>query len=213
MPKRNIWIIKLGGSLIGSSDLSLWLAAIARVSRSCRIIVVPGGGAFADVVRSAQNELGVDDSVAHEMALLGMRQFGLAIAALCRPLGGSVTMRCLPDMQADNAATGLCLWDPCDMYLRESSLPRDWRVTSDSLSLWICGEFENSHLLLVKSTTPEGSSADPQSSAGNKFVDDYFPVLRTQITTPVWWLDRSQAGALVAVVDGHQQHTQYIGEL
>ncbi len=212
MPKHNVWIIKLGGSLIGSADLSLWLAAIAQASQSCRIILVPGGGAFADVVRSAQNELNIDDVVAHEMALLGMRQFGLALAALCRPFSAA-TLMCVPDIQADSAVSGLGIWDPCDPYLGKSSLPRDWRVTSDSLSLWLCGELENSHLILVKSTTPEELNADLVKAAANKFVDDYFPTLREQIERPVWWLERTQADALLAVVNGRQQHTQNIGEL
>ena len=211
MPKRNVWIIKLGGSLIGSDDLNLWLAAIAHASHSCRVILVPGGGAFADVVRSAQNELKIDDLVAHEMALLSMRQFGLALVALCRPFV-TATLMCVPDIQADNAASGLCIWDPCDPYLGGSSLPRDWRVTSDSLSLWLCGELENSRLVLVKSTTPEESNADLLHTAANKFVDDYFPILREQIRQPVWWMERTQADALSAVINGRQQYTQYIGE-
>ena len=34
------------------------------------MIVVPGGGPFADAVRASQAEIGFDDAAAHEMAML-----------------------------------------------------------------------------------------------------------------------------------------------
>lgn len=212
MPKHNTWVIKLGGSLIGSPYLGAWLAAIAEVSQFKRVVIVPGGGVFADVVRTAQNTLKIDDVVAHEMALQGMRQFGLALMALGRPWC-SPTLMCVPDIKASAVTHGACIWDPCDPHLARASLPRDWRVTSDSLSLWLCGELCNTALLLVKSTTPQFSTADISGLAAVKFVDDYFPVLRASVGVPGWWVERSHSQALSALVAGGQKQAQYIGQV
>ena len=48
-----MWIVKLGGSLLGAEELTHWLELLARYSDG-KIIIVPGGGIFADAVREAQ---------------------------------------------------------------------------------------------------------------------------------------------------------------
>ncbi len=212
MPKHSNWVIKLGGSLIGSPDLDGWLAAISEIGEQNRVVIVPGGGVFADVVRSAQGDLKIDDSVAHHMALQGMRQFGLALAARIKPWC-TVCLRCVPAIQADLARSGVCIWDPCDPYLDGASLPKDWRVTSDSLSLWLCGELHDSRLILVKSTTPRSLTADLSSLAASNFIDAYFPMLRVAINRPSWWLESAYADALASVVAGYPPRAQYIGEI
>ena len=212
MPKHNTWVIKLGGSLIGSRYLSAWLAAIAAVSRQNRVVIVPGGGVFADVVRSTQRELKFDDAVAHYMALQAMRQFGLALLALMQPWC-STSLMCTPSIKADQTTCGVCVWDPCDPALDGSQLPKDWRVTSDSLSLWLCGELGDTHLLLVKSTTPPSGSEDlSQLTAGN-FIDAFFPVLRATVKEPGWWLESAHAGALASLIAGSPPQAQYIGRI
>src|SRR5262249_8927644 len=73
-------VVKLGGSVIRSPELSSWLDAIAA-SRG-PIVVVPGGGALADEVRASQARLGFGDPAAHRMALLAMDQLAWAVAGL-----------------------------------------------------------------------------------------------------------------------------------
>src|SRR5271169_3606868 len=78
--RRRLTVVKLGGSYAFSSDLPGWLQAIADSAGD--IVLVPGGGPFADAVRTAQPKMGFDDDAAHHMALLGMDQFGCALVAL-----------------------------------------------------------------------------------------------------------------------------------
>src|SRR5262249_24587648 len=73
-------VVKLGGSVIRSADLSSWLDAIVAVRAP--IVVVPGGGALADEVRACQAKLGFGDPAAHRMALLAMDQLAWAVAGL-----------------------------------------------------------------------------------------------------------------------------------
>src|SRR5215469_6485309 len=80
MPRRDgLTVIKIGGSCAGQLDLRRWTGAVAACAG--RIVVVPGGGPFADAVRAAQPMMGFDDAAAHHMALLGMEQFGRALAS------------------------------------------------------------------------------------------------------------------------------------
>ena len=77
---RALTVIKLGGSHAFAPHLRDWLAAIAGCAGS--MVLVPGGGPFADLVRDAQARIGFDDDAAHRMALLAMAQYGCALASL-----------------------------------------------------------------------------------------------------------------------------------
>ncbi|MCG8046554.1 MAG: hypothetical protein N0C89_17320 [Candidatus Thiodiazotropha endolucinida] len=74
-----MWVVKLGGSLFNSADLRDWLAVLAKAGS---LVIVPGGGPFADQVRLAQRLWQIDDSSAHLMALLAMEQFGRMLCGL-----------------------------------------------------------------------------------------------------------------------------------
>ena len=73
-------VVKLGGSYALSAELRPWLAVLRRSAGA--IVLVPGGGPFADAVRTAQSVMGFDDQAAHDMALLAMVQYGRAIASI-----------------------------------------------------------------------------------------------------------------------------------
>ena len=68
-----MWVVKLGGSLNSDPVLPQWLELLAELGGG-RVIVVCGGGAFADEVRRAQAHWHFDDLPAHNMAVLAMAQ-------------------------------------------------------------------------------------------------------------------------------------------
>jgi len=78
--RSRLAVVKLGGSHAHGPHLKDWLAAIAAEAGS--IAIVPGGGPFADAVRTAQAGIGYDDRAAHAMALMAMAQFGAALTSL-----------------------------------------------------------------------------------------------------------------------------------
>src|SRR5262245_52569461 len=73
-------VVKLGGSFALSSDLPAWLEVIA--GGAGYVVLVPGGGPFADAVRAAQPVMRFDEAAAHHMALLAMEQYGRALVGL-----------------------------------------------------------------------------------------------------------------------------------
>ena len=75
-----ILVVKFGGSSASSPDLKRWVAAIEKARGP--LVVVPGGGPFADTVRLYQRQIAYDDDAAHEMAILAMEQFGCALVSL-----------------------------------------------------------------------------------------------------------------------------------
>jgi 5-(aminomethyl)-3-furanmethanol phosphate kinase len=142
---RAVTVVKLGGSHAFAPHLGDWLDALAACGG--RVVVVPGGGPFADAVRLAQERLAFGDGAAHHMALLAMEQFGCALASLGR---GMTLSRSLAAIQRALQARLVPVWLPTAMVLDAAGIPASWDVTSDSLAAWLAGRLRCRRLLLVK---------------------------------------------------------------
>jgi len=160
-------VIKLGGSHAFAPHLRSWLDAIA--SRAGSIVLVPGGGPFADAVRDAQPRIGFDDGAAHRMALLAMEQFGCALASLNERFALAESHA---EIEAALAARRVPVWLPTRMALAARDIPWSWDVTSDSLAAWLAEELGASAVILVKHKRV-CMSAKELASGG--IVDPAFP--------------------------------------
>ena len=162
-------VVKLGGSHATGPYLKDWLAAIAAEAGS--IAIVPGGGPFADAVRTAQASMGFDDPAAHAMALMAMAQFGCALRSLNPALtlaaSRSAILRALKDGKVP-------VWSPEPMA-RAAALPETWDLTSDSLAAWLAGALGATRLLLVKHGHFETETVDAHDLAARGVVDPLFP--------------------------------------
>ena len=127
-------VVKLGGSHAFSEHLAGWVEAIADCAG--HVIVVPGGGPFADAVRDAQPKIGFDDAAAHHMALLAMEQYGCALASLN---GAFVLANSANAMERALDARQVPVWMPSRMALAAADIPASWEITSDSLAAWLAG--------------------------------------------------------------------------
>ncbi len=140
-------VVKIGGSLAKNGQLKTCLIALEQRYQG-NMIIVPGGGAFADTVREAQRQWGFDDRTAHEMAILAMQQMALLIKAL-QPewLVVSSAEQLVPDAERN------FIWKPQIAELDRAQIPASWQVTSDSLAAWLAGLVSADELVLLKSTS------------------------------------------------------------
>jgi 5-(aminomethyl)-3-furanmethanol phosphate kinase len=162
-------VLKLGGSLGKGQTLRNWLAALTQGGR--RAVVVPGGGAFADVVREQQAHLRFSDRAAHRMAILAMEQYAWALA----DMSPTITPCARESEMRDALARGLIpVWLPSEMALADREIPESWEVTSDSLSAWLARKLGAERLVRVKSA-PAPRSLDPELLASRGLVDGLFP--------------------------------------
>jgi 5-(aminomethyl)-3-furanmethanol phosphate kinase len=140
-----MWVVKLGGSLFHSEHLRDWLKVLAD---SGPLVLVPGGGPFADQVRQAQQQLQFDDSTAHLMALLAMEQFGHLLCGLQPELTAATNQTEINEVLAQGDTP---VWMPTKMVMADSGIQHSWDVTSDSLAAWLAKQLSADKLLLVKS--------------------------------------------------------------
>lgn len=180
---RGLAIIKIGGSLCGDPRLKLWLNALC--STSTPIIVVPGGGPFADVVRDTQKRMGFSDAAAHELALLAMAQYG---RALC-DLDARLTV-CELDDDFEEAwlRRATPVWSPFSLASRREDIAQSWDMTSDSLAAWLAGELGARRVVLVKSAPPTQPEVAASELAERGVVDPLFPRYLAKSGVEAVWL-------------------------
>jgi aspartokinase-like uncharacterized kinase len=145
-----MWIVKLGGSLAFSPALPRWLEVLASPGRR-KIVVVPGGGPFADQVRRAQTALSFPDGAAHRMAVLATEQYGLMLCALAPGLRPAAT---LDEIRTTQDEGRVPVWMAARMTAERDDIPACWEVTSDSLAAWLAGVAGADLLVLVKAAPP-----------------------------------------------------------
>jgi 5-(aminomethyl)-3-furanmethanol phosphate kinase len=138
-------VVKVGGGMTrpGDDALRALCRALGEAARTEALLVVPGGGAFADVVRDHDRRFALGDATAHRLAILAMDQLGGVLGALIP--GAEATTR-LEDARRGRAAVLL----PAELVLREDPLPASWEVTSDSIAAWVAGAAGAGRLVLVK---------------------------------------------------------------
>ncbi len=174
-------VIKVGGSLAETGRLASILAIIG--SARVPVVVVPGGGPFADAVRNLQTELQFDDAVAHRLAMLAMEQMAEFIVS--QHVGMRVA-RSLDDI-SDAVMDGLIpVWAPLLMIGDDESITASWSATSDSLSARLA-EILAARLVLLKSVNvTHDATADELARSGA--VDALFPEIaaRTNLSWTVF---------------------------
>jgi len=127
-------VIKLGGSLLGKGRELVQLLREYAERTANQIVIVPGGGPFADAIRTFATQEGVSDDAAHWMAVLAMHQYGLFLAD-ADPM--VPTIEHLEDVPA---AGSLCIILPYNILKADDALPHTWAVTSDTIAAFIAAK-------------------------------------------------------------------------
>jgi len=167
-----VTVVKLGGSVVRSPELARWLDTIAAAPGP--IVVVPGGGALADEVRSCQRQLGFGDPVAHRMALLAMDQLAWAVAGLRPGLEVGTTE---DDLRTIVGRRSVAVWAPYALVSSRTDVESTWRLTSDSLALWLARRLGARCCSLIKSVAPRPGTVSARALAREGVVDEAFTAM------------------------------------
>ena len=147
-------VVKLGGSLSHSDALINCLNSVEQRYRGRAVVIVPGGGAFADQVRLAEQRWQFDDRTAHRMAILAMQQMALLFNGIKGDfaIAGSVA-----DIRRQLQRQPCVIWSPDNAELEQAAIPASWDITSDSLAAWLAQALAATELILVKSAAIDAS--------------------------------------------------------
>ena len=188
-------VVKLGGSVVRSAELPRWLDAIAAVP--AQVIVVPGGGALADEVRACQEHLGFGDASAHRMALLAMDQLAWAVAGLRQGFEVGATEA---DLRAALDGGSVGVWAPYALIAERTDIEGTWRLTSDSLALWLAARIGAQRCYLIKSIARQQTRMGAMQLARDGIVDAAFPSMLKDAGVQAFLLGRGDQEAFASGV-------------
>lgn len=202
-------VVKIGGRLGRGKHLRAVCEGVAALGQLHCLLIVPGGGIFADTVRRCDARVGLSDTAAHWMAILAMDQYGYLLADL---IPGSTAVRSLEDAQGAAAEGRVPVLLPFDLVNRADALPHSWTVTADSIAAWVAGLVEARTLVLLKdrkglsSPVDGGDGSSPRvvtldQPAGWEGVDGYCSQLLRGAGFDLWILNGERPECLAELLE------------
>ncbi|WDI42366.1 amino acid kinase family protein [Bremerella sp. P1] len=196
-----VW--KLGGSLFDLPDLAERIRRLHdALSPALPVVIIPGGGAFADAVRKMDQVHRLDPLDSHHLALDAMRLSASLVAGLLKQNAVTDLKTQRESIEAWARAQrepALQVWDVIDSWntllpeVEEAygPTPADWRLTSDSIAATLAAHWGAEELVLVKSIDrPMESSWELRAKVGA--VDKVFPQIAPHVQRIEWVNLRAQ---------------------
>ena len=209
-------VVKVGGGLArdaGDDALRALCVEIGAAGARHPLLVVPGGGEFADAVRAYDRRVGLEERSAHWMAILAMDQFGWLLCDLI-PDALPCTQLASARDAAGRGQTPVLL---AAAMLASDPLPVSPAVTSDSIAAWVAGVVGAARVVLVKAVAglyrdwpPDGPPparlsvgelAGLRAAGRAGGVDEYLPQALRAAGVEAWVIDGRDPARLVTLLE------------
>jgi aspartokinase-like uncharacterized kinase len=167
-------VVKVGGSLFDVPDLGPRLRRWLDSNAPREVIVVPGGGPAADVIRALDRAHGLGEETAHWLALRALALNAELLAALM-PRSCVIDGPDLAELVWEQGrrpvldAFAFCEADEASA----ERLPHAWAVTSDSVAARVAVVAGAGELVLLKSAAPPPGDVAAWAEVG--YVDPWLP--------------------------------------
>jgi aspartokinase-like uncharacterized kinase len=205
-------VVKVGGSLCRGKGLVALCGELGSLGKRRPVLIVPGGGEFADLVRISYRRYNLGETAAHCMALLAMDQYGYLLNRL---IEGS-SLEADPVSARQTAESGrVAIFLPSATVIRVDPLPHSWEVTSDTIAAWTACELSCRRLVLLKdvdglirSRSSETKAAEiidtmtvEQLAGHNGGVDGYLPNFLKKARLETWVVNGLKPGRISELLD------------
>ena len=214
-PVEMMEVLKIGGSLSRSPALPDLCQEISRLGAHHHLLVVPGGGEFADLVRDFYADLQLSETAAHRMAILAMDQYGHLLGDLIPDAELVIDLKAVLRVATSGRVPILL---PSSLMNQLDPLPHSWQVTSDSIAAWVAGKMEASYLILIKDVnglfdSDPGTAASEEPLAQIELaklthlaggVDQYLATVLAQNEVETWVINGRNPDRLVELFEKGQ---------
>jgi aspartokinase-like uncharacterized kinase len=164
-------VVKVGGGLLATEGALDRVCAVLGAHGAVKpVVIVPGGGPFADAVREFDRKVGLSPDAAHWMALLAMDQYAQVLA---ERIPGAELAEDSAAIAAVLAGGRPAILAPFRWLRNADVLPHGWDATSDSVAAFVAGALDAARLILVK---PADGMAEPVDRAFGDVVPAGLPV-------------------------------------
>ena len=218
------WIVKIGGSLFPEDAIKLCEAIIASndsLESPNKIVFICGGGIFANKIRNYNQDMHFSDTANHNSAIMCMDIIGTLLADKVKGLESvkSIDMAELILKQGK-----LPLLNPSSIIESHDALEHSWRVTSDSIAMYIADLFKAK--LLIATDVDGIYTHDPcQDDAklikiisakkllnfGETSVDEFLPELLLRYKSNCYVVNGKYPDRVISIIEGKSSKYTLIG--
>ncbi len=210
------WVVKIGGSLFPDYAINL-----AQELVGDDVLVVCGGGSLANQIREYHEKLNFTPTASHRTAILCMDILGQLLADKVK---GAKAVKSLNEVKNTLNSGKLPILIPSLLLEYLDPLEHSWRVTSDSIALYL------SHLLEAKlliTTNVDGIYTHKPSLDGAQFIkeisgekllnfgetslDESFAELLLKYKTSAYVVNGKHPERVRAILNGQSTINTFIG--
>lgn len=155
------WVVKIGGSLFPEKAINLAQALLGNDT-----LVICGGGRFANQIRDYDEKLNFSATSAHETAIMTMDIVGTLLADKVK---GAVAADNFYQAQNILKENKLPIFLPYHLMHYLDPLEHSWKITSDSISLYLAYILEAKLLI---ATDVDGIYTSKPSFKDAKFINE-----------------------------------------
>lgn len=159
-------VIKVGGSLLDLPDLAGRIKSWLTLQQAAQNILLMGGGNLCNEIRNLHHRFGLSEIQSHHACMESM-------GATASILGSLLDLEIVKCLESISLLREDIVFDCRNWLHRQSGIPKNWELTSDSISALLANQL-GAELVLLKSV-----------SAGEA-VDDYFPRASQNLAAISW---------------------------
>jgi aspartokinase-like uncharacterized kinase len=209
-------IVKIGGSL--TYDAKPLLKALKNYAKenNKKIIIIPGGGEFANVVRKIDKALNISNSLSHKLAIKCMDLIGEVYAEI----GNIKAYDTLFNLKREIEKEKIAILLPSKILLSTDIAEHSWAITSDSLSLYIGKLLDVREVIIATDVDgiydkfPGGkllNIINANDIKGLTSVDETFPILLKQFKMNAYVVNGKYPERVIDILEGkHNIYTKII---
>ena len=138
-----MWIVKIGGSWLQNPKLPSLVSFLQKFANQ-EIVLVVGGGVFAETVRDVYKANKMSEATGHVLAMKATEIFAYYLKSIN------------PDILITHKITNfikknLNLWLPTEKLSFEKKFLKNWESTSDSIATWLYSNTKSKGVVFIKS--------------------------------------------------------------
>ncbi|EKF85803.1 delta 1-pyrroline-5-carboxylate synthetase [Methanobacterium formicicum] len=210
------WVVKIGGSLFPHYSINLAQELLGE-----DVLIICGGGQLANQIREYHHELNFSPTASHKTAILCMDILGMLLADKVK---GAEAVRSLEKAKKVLNEGKLPVLIPSMILEYLDPLEHSWRVTSDSISLYL-SDLLDAKLLIT--TDVDGIYTHRPSMDGAQFIkeisakkllnfgetslDESFAELLLKYKTSTYVVNGKHPERVLAILDGRSSINTFIG--
>jgi aspartokinase-like uncharacterized kinase len=152
---KNDILVKLGGSILENpqnldSTLNQFKNLVFSKDKINRVIILPGGGSYANFIRTIDSKLSIGGDLSHWMAILAMEKNAKELYKRNKGLKLCDNFEKLKIYLDKKEERKMLIFAPFDFLHQDDTLPHSWEVTSDSIALYIARKLNLNRCFLIK---------------------------------------------------------------